>query len=88
MGFADKLKGAVEQARTKAGPKLADAVDKHGDKVTGGIEKAGAFADKKTKGKYSDKIAKGTTKAREGIEKLDKKNGPDQPGGTGTGPLR
>ncbi|MDR6173513.1 hypothetical protein QE364_002638 [Nocardioides zeae] len=84
MGFSDKLKGVLGQARTQA----SSAVDKHGDKITGGIDKAAAFADKKTKGKYSDKIAKGTVKAKEGLEKLDGKNDGDTgpTGPTGTGP--
>lgn len=73
MSFTDKLKGAVGQAKTKA----ADAVDKHGPKVAEGIDKAGSFVDKKTKGKYSDKISKGTIKAKEGLEKLDKKDDDD-----------
>lgn len=92
MGFSDKLKSAVGQARVKA----TEAVDKHGDKIAGGIDKAGAFADKKTKGKYSDKIAKGTVKAKEGLDKLDGRNdgdaGPGRPGGptgpAGPGPRR
>ncbi|MFW6772669.1 Rv0909 family putative TA system antitoxin [Nocardioides sp. CPCC 205120] len=70
MAFSDKLKGALGQARTKAG----DVVDKHGDKITGSIDKAAAVADAKTKGKYSDKIAKGTTKAKQGLDKIDKRN--------------
>lgn len=86
MGFSDKLKGAVGQARTKA----SEAVDKHGPKIADGIDKAGAFADQKTKGKYSDKIAKGTTKAKEGLDKIDGKNDGDTgpAGGPTGGPLR
>ena len=74
MGFIDDAK-----------KKLSRAVDKHGDKITGGIDKAAKFADEKTKGKYSDKIAKGTVKAKEGLEKLDGKNDGDT-GPTGSGP--
>ncbi|MDT9593661.1 antitoxin [Nocardioides zeae] len=90
MGFSDKLKGALGQARTKA----SDAVDKHGDKINGGIDKAARFADEKTKGKYSDKIAKGTTKAKETLDKIDDRNdghgGPGAPGTPGgpAGPVR
>jgi len=61
MGFLDKFKG-----------KAADVVGKHGDKISGGLDKAGEFADKKTKGKYSDKIATGKGKIGEGMNKLDK----------------
>ncbi len=61
MAFLDKFKG-----------KAAEAVDKHGDKISGGLDKAGQFVDKKTKGKYSDKIATGKGKIGEGMNKLDK----------------
>ncbi|MBA2445367.1 MAG: antitoxin [Nocardioidaceae bacterium] len=61
MGFLDKVKG-----------KAADAVDKHGDKISGGLDKAGQFVDKKTKGKYSDKIATGKEKISGGMDKLEK----------------
>ena len=46
MGFLDDAK-----------KKLGDAVDKHGDKISEGLDKAGDLIDKKTGGKYSDKIS-------------------------------
>lgn len=58
MAFIDKIKG-----------KAAEAVDKHGDKISGGLSKAGEFADKKTKGKYSDKIAASKEKVGERLSK-------------------
>ena len=61
----------------KARAKLTHAVDKHGDKISGGIDKAAAAADKKTGGKHSDKIAGATGKAREALKKLDGKNDGD-----------
>ena len=63
MGFMDKIKGRV-----------GDAVDKHGDKIAGGIDQAAAAADKKTGGKHHDKIRKATGKAKDGLDKLDGKN--------------
>lgn len=63
MGFLDDAK-----------KKLTKAVDQHGDKIASGIDKAAAAADKKTGGKHTDKIAKATTKAKDGLDKLDKKN--------------
>ena len=51
MGFLDKLKG-----------KAKTAVDQHGDKIAGGIDKAAAMADKKTK---------------DALDKLDGKNDGD-----------
>ena len=75
MSFLDKAKA-----------KLTDAVDKHGDKIAGGIDKAAAAVDKKTGGKHHDKIAGATGKVREGLDKLDGKNdgdlGTEKPGAT------
>jgi hypothetical protein len=72
MSFLDKAKG-----------KLTEAVDKHGDKIAGGIDKAASAVDKRTGGKHHDKIAGVTGKAREALDKLDRKNdddlGPDRP---------
>ena len=63
MGFLDKLK---KQA--------TEAVDKHGDQIAGGLDKAAGMVDKKTKGKYSDKIKTGHQKAKDALDKLDNKN--------------
>lgn len=71
MGFLDKLKG---RAKT--------AVDQHGDKVAGGIDKAAAMADKKTKGKYSGQIHQGAGKTKEALDRLDGKNDGDLGGPT------
>ncbi len=70
MGFLDDAK-----------KKLTKAVDDHGDKIRDGLDKAGDAVDKKTKGKYTDKIAKGKTAAEGALDKLDGKNddfGPDK----------
>ena len=64
MGFLDKAKA-----------KLTDTVDKHGDKISDGLDKAAAAADKRTGGKHTDKIAGARGKAREALDKLDDKNG-------------
>ena len=48
MGFLDKIKGQAK-----------DAVDKHGDKIATGVDKAAEAIDKKTGGKHHDKIVKG-----------------------------
>jgi hypothetical protein len=66
MGFLDKLKG---RAKT--------AVDQHGDKIAGGIDKAAEMADKKTKGKYAGQIHQGKGKTKEALDKLDGKNDGD-----------
>ena len=66
MGFLDKLKTTAYQAKDKA----VEAVDEHAPQIKGGIGKAGEFVDKKTKGKYSDKIAKGTQQATAAVDKI------------------
>ncbi|CAN5260362.1 hypothetical protein BH09ACT12_BH09ACT12_24220 [soil metagenome] len=63
MGFLDNAKG-----------RLSDAVDKHGEKIGGGIDKAADFADKKTGGKHSARITSATGKAKDALDKLDNKN--------------
>ena len=63
MGFLDKLKS-----------KATEAVDKHGDQIAGGLDKAAGMVDKRTKGKYSDKIKTGNQKAKDALDKLDNKN--------------
>jgi hypothetical protein len=63
MGFLDEAK-----------KKLTGAVDAHGDKIASGLDKAGGFVDKKTGGKYSEKIEGGLGKAKDALDKLDGKN--------------
>ena len=66
MGFMDKVRG-----------KAKSAVDQHGHKIAGGIDRAAATADRKTKGKYSQQIRKGTAKSKEALDRLDGKNDGD-----------
>ena len=61
----------------KARARLTDAVDKHGDKIADGIDKAAAAVDKKTGGKHHDKIAGAKGKVRQGLDKLDGKHDDD-----------
>ena len=63
MGFLDKLKGMTGKA-----------VDQHGDKISEGISKAGEVVDKKTGGKYTDKIKQGERKVNDSLDSLDGKN--------------
>jgi F0F1-type ATP synthase membrane subunit b/b' len=68
----------------KAKKQLTGAVDKHGDKIAKGLDKAAAEADKRTKGKYSSQIATGRAKAKEGLDKLDGKRDDLPPDNTST----
>lgn len=69
MGFLDDAKKTLE-----------DAVDKHGDKISEGLDKAAALADEKTGGKYADKIEAGLSRAKGALDGLDGK-GDDLRGG-------
>ncbi len=79
MGFLDKLKETANMAKEKA----TEAVDQHGPQIKDGIGKAGGYLDKKTKGKYSDKIATGTQKAGEAVDNANKS---EEPSGTPMAP--
>src|ERR1700712_3278558 len=61
--------GFLNDARKK----LEDAVDKHGDKIGQGLDKAAAMVDKKTDGKYAEKISSGLGKAKVALDDLDGK---------------
>ena len=65
----------------KLAKKAKKVVDTRGDKIAAGVGKATDFVDKKTKGKYTDKLEKLDSMA----EKLDKtkKPGPDDREGEG-----
>lgn len=64
MSFLDKFKKQAGQV-----------VDKHGDKINQGLDKAAHTIDERTGRKHSGKITKGVTKAKEGLDKLDPKDG-------------
>ncbi|HEU4811427.1 MAG TPA: antitoxin, partial [Nocardioides sp.] len=49
----------------KARDALKGTVDKHGDKISDGIDKAAATIDDKTGGKHADKLATGAEKAKD-----------------------
>jgi hypothetical protein len=63
MSFLDKAKSA-----------LGKAVDSKGEQIADGLEKAGDLADKKTGGKYSDKIDQGVEKTKDALDGLDGKD--------------
>jgi hypothetical protein len=63
MGFLSDVKS-----------KLTKAVDSQGEKIGDGLDKAAGLADKKTDGKYSDKIETGVDKAKDALDHLDGKD--------------
>lgn len=54
--------------------KAETAVDRHGDKIGQGIDKAAGTASQKSGGKHDDKITKGATSAKDALDKLDGRN--------------
>ncbi|HZE14237.1 MAG TPA: antitoxin [Mycobacterium sp.] len=60
MGLRDKLTGLREQAQ--------EAVAEHKEQIQNAMESAGAIADRKTHGKYTDKITKYGQKATDAVE--------------------
>ena len=75
MGLSDTLKGALDQAKEKAG----ELADKHNAGIDHGLDKVGELADKATKGKYSDKIQSGRDKAKERIDGMAAGSHPADP---------
>ena len=62
MDFGEKLKELVQY--------LQNAVFRHQDKVHGAVDSVGNVANKATKGKFEDKIAKAGEKAHAGVGKV------------------
>lgn len=82
MGLRDKLTGLREQAQ--------EAVVEHKEQIQNAMETAGAVADRKTRGKYTDKIAKYGQKATDAVENFggrasgeDTAEHPDPPAAAG-----
>jgi hypothetical protein len=78
MGFADKLKDLGDKA------KLAAA--EHKDQISQTVETAGNVADRRTGGKYRDKIFKATQKAEAAVGKLSGDAEAGQTDPTSSGP--
>jgi MT0933-like antitoxin protein len=78
MGLSDKLKQVTEKAKESAA--------EHREQITGAVETAGAIADKRTRGRYSDKIAKATSKTEAAVDRIARQpSGEDAPGATPPG---
>ncbi|MGU3432179.1 antitoxin [Actinomycetes bacterium M1A6_2h] len=69
MGFADTLKGLIGKGK--------NAAAQNSDKIDKAVDKAGDLIDKKTQGKYADKI----DKVQDAAKKANQKNGNGQAGG-------
>ncbi|MFJ9820632.1 antitoxin [Streptomyces sp. NPDC101151] len=82
MGLMDNVKAKLAPAKDK----VSDLARQHGDKVQHSIDKAAKAVDDRTKGKYHEKIHAGTGKAKEAMDRLAHKEGPQV--GDATTPTR
>jgi hypothetical protein len=62
MGLSDKLKTFTDKAKESAA--------EHREQISSAVETAGVIADKRTRGRYSDKIAKATSKTESAVERF------------------
>jgi hypothetical protein len=76
MGLGDKFKDLKKQAQ--------EAVVEHRDQIQDAVGVVGAAADRKTKGRYTQKIGKFGEKATEVVDKVaeEKPAGAQEPSGT------
>ncbi|GAA4039534.1 antitoxin [Streptomyces shaanxiensis] len=81
MGLLDNLKSKLGPAKGK----VSDFAHRHEDTVQHGLDKAARVVDKRTKGKYSEKIHTGTGKAKGAMDRLTHK-GHDRATGSSTPP--
>ena len=62
MGLGDKFKNLAKQAQ--------DQVAEHREELQGAVEAVGVAADRKTKGRHTDKIARMGQKANDALDRL------------------
>ncbi|MDK1346833.1 antitoxin [Streptomyces sp. 378] len=78
--------GLLDNVKAKLGPakgKVSDLAQRHEGKIHHGLDKAAQAVDKRTKGKYSDRIQSGTGRAKGAMERLThKEDGAPNTGGT------
>ncbi|MBW5484462.1 antitoxin [Streptomyces bambusae] len=72
MGLLDKMKAKLGPAKEKVG----GLAQQHEGRIHKGLDKVAKTADAKTKGKYHDKIASGTDKAKGALGRIAHKEGP------------
>jgi hypothetical protein len=62
MGLSDKLKNLGDKAKESAA--------EHRGQISNAVETAGALADKRTRGKYTDKIVKAASKTEAAVDRF------------------
>lgn len=76
MGLSDKLKQMTEKAKESA--------VEHREQISSAVETAGTLADQRTRGRYSDKIAKAASKTEAAVDRFAGQPGAEE----GPGPAR
>lgn len=71
MSILDSLKARMSPARDK----VSDLAQQHGGRIGDGLDKVARTVDRKTKGKYSDRIESGTGKAKGALDRMSHKDG-------------
>ncbi|MFD1214041.1 antitoxin [Arthrobacter sp. GCM10027362] len=82
MSVFDELKGKAGQLKDKAG----DLVGGNAGKLKGAVGNVGGFIDKKTGGKYADKVNHLQAKASELIDKAERNRRDEPPAPSGGTP--
>ncbi|WP_432196882.1 antitoxin [Streptomyces sp. bgisy027] len=80
MGLMDNLKAKLAPAKDK----VTDFAHRHEEQVHHGLDRAAQAVDKRTKGKYSEKIHTGTGKAKGAMDRITHKS--DHPASGGSTP--
>lgn len=81
--------GLLHTVKAKLGPakgKVSDLAQRHEGKIHHGLDKAAQAVDKRTKGKYSDRIQSGTGRAKGAMGRLAHQGGSGPDGGGTTPP--
>lgn len=84
MSLLDKAKGLAGQAKSAA----TQAVDKAGPKIADGIDKAKHVVDERTGRKHTDKLDTAAEKAKDALDSLDGKDDDIPPSGPPPAPPR
>jgi hypothetical protein len=77
---AENVRDRMDEQAVDLRARLVEQVDRHEDQINAGLDRAGKFVDAKTGGKYADKVARGKSRLRESLDRLDV-DGPHDPSG-------
>ncbi|MFI6207570.1 antitoxin [Streptomyces sp. NPDC051041] len=72
MGLLDSMKDRLGPAKDR----VSDLAQRHEGRIRHGLDKAARVVDERTGGKYSDRIQRGTGRAKEAVDRLAHKGGP------------